>query len=492
MWPAEIVGDVTAAIERLGEPAAKFFARHPGGERRAFQFFNYAGAYGFELSNTTVVTWEEGLRMRYDAHKVKKRADAVSNARAYLETGDLSSENARGVTWWSQLAPRRDEDEDEEKTTKQRAGGKAKRKRQRVSGNDGEKDASAADEIVDETGGFKFPVLARAFARGEKRVEYAPPLSVLSMGKPPPYERIRRSLFVSVPPPTKLHKSESMVCECRPPPRVDGEATTRTGCGQECLNRKLRFSCDSRTCPCGDTCSNRPLSQLQEPKTKIIRTENRGWGLFVQEPVRAGSFIVEYAGEILDEPECAARLWHDKQSGEENFYMMEISANYVIDAKFKGSIARFINSSCHPNCETQRWVDASTNETRVGIFATEDIPSGTELTYDYNFAHFGDESATSFACMCGHPKCRGTLDAAKKHVKHLHRKLRAQVPIRATKKSKKKVQKVSGTVVDYDVAKGRYKIQLDRGGDADAKDADAFVWVHLDGEKAVPHTWMKK
>ena len=41
MWPAEIVGDVTAAIERLGEPAAKFFARHPGGERRAFQFFNY-------------------------------------------------------------------------------------------------------------------------------------------------------------------------------------------------------------------------------------------------------------------------------------------------------------------------------------------------------------------------------------------------------------------------------------------------------------------
>ena len=24
------------------------------------------------------------------------------------------------------------------------------------------------------------------------------------------------------------------------------------------------------------------------------------------------------------------------------------------------------------------------------------------------------------------------------------------------------------------------------------QDADAFVWVHLDGEKAVPHTWMKK
>lgn len=478
----------------------RFFERYPGGERRAFQFFNYGGAYAFELSNTTVVTWEEGLRLRYDEQKIKKRADAVANARAYLETGDLSSENARGVTWWSQPAPRvvEDEDEDDEgATTKRRAGGgKTKRKRRDVSEDDGEEDANAssADEIVDETGGFTFPVLARAYAReGEKRTEYAPPLSVLSMGKPPPYERIRRSLFVSVPPPTKLHKSESMVCECAPPPRVDGEAPPRTGCGPECLNRKLRFSCDSRTCPCGDACSNRPLSMLHEPKTKIVRTENRGWGLFVQEPVPAGSFIVEYAGEILDEPECAARLWHDKQSGEENFYMMEISSNYVIDAKFKGSIARFINSSCHPNCETQRWVDASTNETRVGIFATEDIPSGTELTYDYNFAHFGDEGATSFACMCGHPKCRGTLDAAKTHVKHLHRKLRVQVPSKASKRSKAKPQRVSGTVVDYDASKGQYKIQLDRGGaGAKDKDEDAFVWVHLEGEKAVPHTWTKK
>ena len=89
----------------------------------------------------------------------------------------------------------------------------------------------------------------------------------------------------------------------------------------------------------------------------------------LQEPVTAGTFIVEYTGEILNEADVANRLWLDKQEGEENFYLMEISTNYVIDAKFKGSLARFINSGCHPNSETPRRVDATTKETRVGIFA---------------------------------------------------------------------------------------------------------------------------
>ena len=68
---------------------------------------------------------------------------------------------------------------------------------------------------------------------------------------------------------------------------------------------------------------------------------------------------------------------------------MEVMGNQIIDARHKGNLSRFINSSCHPNCETQKWQDGSTGETRVGIFAIQDIPTGMELTYDYNFAHFG-------------------------------------------------------------------------------------------------------
>ncbi len=55
----------------------------------------------------------------------------------------------------------------------------------------------------------------------------------------------------------------------------------------------------------------------------------------------------------------------------------------------RGNIARFINSSCAPNCESQKWHDAATGEVRIGIFASHDIEPGEELTYDYQFQHAG-------------------------------------------------------------------------------------------------------
>lgn len=60
------------------------------------------------------------------------------------------------------------------------------------------------------------------------------------------------------------------------------------------------------------------------------------------------------------------------------------------------------------------------NEMRVGIFVIEDIVSGIELMYDYNFAYFGDEKGTSFVCMCGYFKCRGMFDVVKMLKKNLY------------------------------------------------------------------------
>jgi histone-lysine N-methyltransferase SETD2 len=44
-----------------------------------------------------------------------------------------------------------------------------------------------------------------------------------------------------------------------------------------------------------------------------------------------------------------------KEQGEINFYMCEISREIVIDATFKGNLSRYINHSCHPNSELQKW-----------------------------------------------------------------------------------------------------------------------------------------
>ena len=61
----------------------------------------------------------------------------------------------------------------------------------------------------------------------------------------------------------------------------------------------------------------------------------------------------------------------------------------VIDATVKGGMARFINHSCEPNCETQKWLVHG--ELAIGLFALKDIEAGVELTFDYNFERYGDK-----------------------------------------------------------------------------------------------------
>lgn len=46
----------------------------------------------------------------------------------------------------------------------------------------------------------------------------------------------------------------------------------------------------------------------------------------------------------------------------------------IIDAGPKGNYSRFMNHSCEPNCETQKWT--VNGDIRVGLFALHDIPAG--------------------------------------------------------------------------------------------------------------------
>lgn len=64
---------------------------------------------------------------------------------------------------------------------------------------------------------------------------------------------------------------------------------------------------------------------------------------------------------------------------------------------------RFMNHSCQPNCETQKWT--VNGDTRVGLFALHDIPANTELVFNYNLESIGDKKP----CMCGAPNCSGFI-----------------------------------------------------------------------------------
>ena len=61
------------------------------------------------------------------------------------------------------------------------------------------------------------------------------------------------------------------------------------------------------------------------------------------------------------------RLADARQRGAVHFYIMELQKGMYIDAEHAGSKARFMNSSCEPNCETQKWVDAATGAHRCTV-----------------------------------------------------------------------------------------------------------------------------
>ncbi|PON96239.1 hypothetical protein TorRG33x02_078280, partial [Trema orientale] len=120
----------------------------------------------------------------------------------------------------------------------------------------------------------------------------------------------------------------------------------------------------------------------------------------------AGQFVIEYCGEVISWKEAKRRSQAYEIQGLRDAYIICLNASESIDATKKGSQARFINHSCQPNCETRKW--NVLGEIRVGIFAKQDIPIGTELAYDYNFEWYG---GAKVRCQCGASSCSGFLGA---------------------------------------------------------------------------------
>lgn len=109
-------------------------------------------------------------------------------------------------------------------------------------------------------------------------------------------------------------------------------------------------------------------------KAVPFKTKERGWGLKALQDIKKGQFVIEYVGELIDEEECEKRLKNKHETSENNFYFLTIDKERIIDAGPKGNLARFMNHSCHPNCETQKWM--VNGATRVGLFALCDITTG--------------------------------------------------------------------------------------------------------------------
>ncbi|XP_014850532.1 PREDICTED: histone-lysine N-methyltransferase NSD2 isoform X1 [Poecilia mexicana] len=216
--------------------------------------------------------------------------------------------------------------------------------------------------------------------------------------KPPPYKFIKVNKPFGKVQVYTADISEIPKCNCKP--------ADERPCGfeSECLNRMLQYECHPQVCPSGERCCNQDFTKRLYPDTKIIKTPGKGWGLIALRDIKKGEFVNEYIGELIDEEECRARIKYAHENNITDFYMLTIDKDRIIDAGPKGNYSRFMNHSCQPNCETQKWT--VNGDTRVGLFAVCDVPAGTELTFNYNLDCLGNEKTI---CRCGAPNCSGFL-----------------------------------------------------------------------------------
>lgn len=96
---------------------------------------------------------------------------------------------------------------------------------------------------------------------------------------------------------------------------------------------------------------------------------------------------MEYVGEIVTQDQMNHRAELYAAQGQPHFYFMTLRPNKIIDATCKGNLSRFLNHSCAPNCETQKWIVGG--RIKIGLFTLKSIKCGTELTFDYKFVRFG-------------------------------------------------------------------------------------------------------
>lgn len=134
-------------------------------------------------------------------------------------------------------------------------------------------------------------------------------------------------------------------------------------------NRKSRdiiYEC-SEYCPCPSYCYNRLVQFGPRKDLKIEDYSHLGkqYGLSTLMSIPKGSFICEYAGEILCPDEARYRHQVNDTNKQMNYIiclnerpignvatkMQNSSIQTFIDPSRIGNIGRYLNHSCDPNCE---------------------------------------------------------------------------------------------------------------------------------------------
>ncbi|XP_016515082.2 histone-lysine N-methyltransferase, H3 lysine-9 specific SUVH5-like [Nicotiana tabacum] len=251
--------------------------------------------------------------------------------------------------------------------------------------------------------------------------------------KPPPFKYIKRMMY-----PDGFHLAPPKGCDCigRCSDAKRCSCAVKNG-GEIPYNRNgaivevkpLVYECGP-LCKCPPSCYNRVSQHGIKIPLEIFKTDTRGWGVRAVTSISSGTFICEYAGEILEDREAEQRIGSDEylfdigknysdctdnSSGQADLNELADEGGYTIDAAHYGNVGRFINHSCSPNLYAQNVVYDHEDKKmpHIMLFAADNIPPLKELSYHYNYSvdqvYDSDGKIKVKRCFCGSSDCTGRM-----------------------------------------------------------------------------------
>ena len=181
-------------------------------------------------------------------------------------------------------------------------------------------------------------------------------------------------------------------------------------------HRSLIIECND-SCSCDPkTCNNRVIQHRAKIHLCLFHALTKsGWGVRSLDFIPCGTFVCEYLGEVITDPDVAEKTGkiYDKY-GES--YLFDLDAYDVndmemitVDPRLIGNVSKFINHNCEPNLVS---ISIGTCESRVfhriAFFSTRDIYPNEDLGFHYGYK-FDIDMSRMIPCNCGSLLCRSRL-----------------------------------------------------------------------------------
>ena len=193
---------------------------------------------------------------------------------------------------------------------------------------------------------------------------------------------------------------------------------------------EVNYLCEcSDECGCPASCPNRRTQHGVSVKLQVYKTREKGWACRAMQSIKAGTFVAEYVGELLNEAESGRRLLDEYDLNGIHYMFGLKGSTYSIDPVRRGNVARLFNHSCQPNLHKLQVYrtavrggsgsgSSSSGSESVGVeglgvprmvfVAARDIVKYEELCINYDYEEL-DHPGGCLVCNCGSKRCRHNL-----------------------------------------------------------------------------------